>query len=97
MRYRLAAQAQKDLRDIWNFVTERSGNSTTADNLLVHLTDVITLIAANPMAGRSRPELQAGLRSFPHERYLILYRLRARVEIVRIVQGSRDLNKLFND
>lgn len=49
-----------------------------------------------PEAGRSRSELQMGLRSFPVGRYLIFYRPSATsVEIVRVLHSARDVDAMF--
>jgi hypothetical protein len=46
--------------------------------------------------GSARPELEAGIRSFPHRGYLIFFRYRGRdVEIVRLMEGHRDLEAGF--
>ncbi len=97
MRYRLSARARKDMREIWDYVATRSGSASIATRLLQRLGDRISLVAQNPLAGRKRPDLEAGLRLFSHENYVILYRVTKHVEILRIVQGNRDLSKLILD
>src|SRR5579862_6787906 len=45
-----------------------------------------------PEAGRLRPELGHGVRSYPYDTYVIVYRLaRGQIRIVRILHGHRDL------
>jgi toxin ParE1/3/4 len=54
-------------------------------------------LAGHPNLGRSRDELEEGIRSFPVGKYVIFYRvIPAGVEIVRVLHGSRDLNAIFN-
>ena len=49
-----------------------------------------------PLIGRDRPELSPGLRSFVVGRHVIFYRRFGNgVEIVRVLDGARDLPPLF--
>ena len=64
------------------------------------LIDLVTskfpILASFLAMGRSRAELQLGLRSFSVENYLIFYRQTgAGVEILHVAHGARDLEKLF--
>lgn len=46
--------------------------------------------------GRDRAALSPGLRSFPHEDYVIFYKpARGGIEVVRVLHGARDLNRFF--
>jgi toxin ParE1/3/4 len=48
--------------------------------------------------GRRRDELRPGLRSWPHGRYVIFYRLgEPGVQIVRVLEGERDLPVVLED
>lgn len=52
-------------------------------------------LGAMPGLGVARDDLRQGLRLFPVDRYLILYREDlGGVEIVRVVHGARDVPKL---
>ena len=49
-----------------------------------------------PEAGRLRPELRAGLRSFPVGRYLIFYTVNSSdIEIARVIHSARDIEGLL--
>ncbi len=58
-----------------------------------------------PRIGKLRPDLFPTARAITEGKYLILYRLQpdthagpvARVVIVRVVHGSRDLEQIFRD
>jgi toxin ParE1/3/4 len=53
-------------------------------------------LAENPLIGRARPELRAGLRSLPHGSYIKFYRAEPDgATIARILHGSRNITKLF--
>jgi toxin ParE1/3/4 len=54
------------------------------------------LIARYPQLGRKRDELRPGLRSYPAENYLILYRIEGPdVLIVHVLHGRRDIEALI--
>jgi toxin ParE1/3/4 len=51
------------------------------------------MLVQNPLAGRERPELQRGLRSFPVGSYLVFYLpLPDGVEVVRVMSGRQDID-----
>jgi toxin ParE1/3/4 len=55
------------------------------------------MLAKYPEAGRERPEIAAGLRSFPIGKYVLFYRpIHDGVEIVRVLHGSRDIDSIFS-
>jgi toxin ParE1/3/4 len=70
-----------------------------ADRFLDRLvTSITTTLSAAPLAGRIRDEFGLGLRSFPVESYIALYRMnKGAVEIIRIIHGARDLEAIFGD
>lgn len=85
--------SREDLIAIWNYIA--FDNTDAADRLLDMLEEKFELLARNPGLGIRRPEISPDLRSFPVGNYLILYRsIPNGVEIVRVVQGQRDLTKL---
>jgi toxin ParE1/3/4 len=54
------------------------------------------MLADWPGAGPARAELRVGLRSLPFGNYVIFYRPTGDgVEIVRVLDGHRDLGRLF--
>lgn len=58
------------------------------------------MLADNPNAGRRRDELRAGIRSFPKATYLVFYAISTAdqaLEVVRVLSGYRDLDKLFGE
>ncbi|MHB9074674.1 MAG: type II toxin-antitoxin system RelE/ParE family toxin [Desulfobaccales bacterium] len=87
--------ARSDLAEIWDYIAD--DNEVRADVFVDNIDQKFQALASNPNMGRSRDELEEGLRSFPVDRYVIFYRVMpGGVEIVRVVHGSRDLNAIFN-
>jgi toxin ParE1/3/4 len=86
--------AERDLDDIWlNIALD---NPSAADRVIDRLTNAEWLLCERPLAGRARPELLAGLRSWPVGAYLILYLVEpGQTVIVRVVWGGRNLPDLF--
>jgi toxin ParE1/3/4 len=93
-RYRLSQQAEKDLEDIWIYLAQQ--DEISADRQVARLLDRFPMLAQFPNIGRQRNELLTGLRSFPVKPYIIFYTiLPERVEIVRVLHQSRDLEGQF--
>ena len=92
--YSVSLQARRDLRDIEEFISDY--NPVAADQLLARIDDQFQLLADNPFMGRERAELGDNLRSLRVENYVIIYRpADSGVEVVRVINGARDINRLF--
>lgn len=92
-RLRRTAQAEVDLIAIWAFIARH--NPAAADRLLEVLDQKSLALARNPLMGRAREDIAAGVRHFPVGRYLILYRaIDDGVEVVRYVHGMRRLRDM---
>jgi toxin ParE1/3/4 len=90
-RYRLARPAKADLDEIWSRIAEET-SLTIADHFVDGITEHFLLLAGMPDMGRSRNEIETGLRSFPVGEYIIYYRRRPRggILISRVIHGRRD-------
>ena len=92
--YSVSLQARRDLRDIEEFISDY--NPVAADQLLARIDDQFQLLADNPFMGRERAELGDNLRSLRVENYVIIYRpADSGIEVVRVINGARDINRLF--
>ena len=82
-----------DLLEIWLFVAR--DNVRAADRLLDLIEEKFNRLAEFPEIGHAREDVGPGIRAMPVRRYLVLYRQRRdRIEIVRVVHGSRGLENL---
>jgi toxin ParE1/3/4 len=87
--------ARSDLAEIWDYIAD--DNETRADAFVDLIDQKLQALASHPDMGRSRDELEEGLRSFPVGRYVIFYRVIPEgVEIARVLHGSRDIDTVFN-
>jgi toxin ParE1/3/4 len=88
--------AKQDMREIWKFLAKV--NCLNADSLIKEITSKFFTLAQFPEMGRPRNDLLIYLRSFAVKNYLILYQPNSQgVEILRVVHGSRDIAKIFDD
>lgn len=85
----VSRRAQQDLRRIWRWEARDAG-ARRADEFLDHILAICGLFAAQPQAGRLRPEFGPAIRSCRSGPYLIFYRS-CGAEIVRVIDGRRDL------
>lgn len=92
--YIVTSQAEADLTEALLYLAEE--NVDAALHLHRRFQEVVEMLARHPEAGRERPELGDGIRSFPLERYILLYRLwTGDVAVVRIQHASRDPETSF--
>lgn len=91
-------EAETDLIEIWRYLAPET-SAEFADRQLRSLENAANRLSEWPLAGRTREELAANLRSIVCEPYVIFYRVAdATVQIVRVIHGRRDLPTiLFSD
>jgi toxin ParE1/3/4 len=95
VKYIITRRAEKDIDEILIYIA--ADNLDAALALNDRLTELFEMLADNAEAGRERPELKDGIRSFPQGNYLIFYRRWAgSIAIVRVMHGGRDLDEMFD-
>ena len=88
-------QANIDIFDIWEYIAEDS--VAEADRWVDQLDEKFLLWATQPMMGRIRDELAAGMRSFGFGRYVVFFTpLAGGIDVVRVLHGSRDIDAAFD-
>lgn len=94
LRVVVTPPAQRDLREIARWLMEERPG--TVDKLLTGIENAAAKIGETPYAFQivSRYADHA-LRRRVYRRYLILYRVTDRVEIIRIIHGARDYEALL--
>lgn len=91
---RFTPRAREDLLDIWTYIAEHAGVAP-ADRIYDLIENACTLLQEHPRMGRARGEIAHDARSIIIERWVALYRVvESEVQIVRIVDGVRDLEHL---
>ncbi len=96
-QFYLSEPAIQDIEDIADYLASQTGLEQ-AERFLSKLDAKFVRITQFPNLGRSRNEILPGLRSLSMDSYLILYTATgARVDILRVVSGYRDLSGLFTD
>ncbi len=95
MAHRLAPQASAELDDIWLDIARGSGSIERADRVVDRITRRFHLLATHPHIGRERSDLRPGLRGFPVDTTIILYRIVGEdVLILHVLDGRRDIAAL---
>jgi toxin ParE1/3/4 len=89
--------ALEDLEEIYRFVTIESRSLVIGTAFIGELEAHCEKLATLPgTLGTARPELGLDIRSILHGRYIIIFRYVGKgLEIVSVVNGSRDLERLF--
>lgn len=98
---RWSPQAREDLLDI--YIAIGFDNPDAAERLYTKLETKAELLIVHPRLGMRRPEIRPSTRILIEGSYLVLYETRPdaddepvdAVEIVRIVDGRRDLTRPF--
>jgi toxin ParE1/3/4 len=95
------SQAREDLLLIYEFVG--LDNSAAAERLFTSIEEKTNLLVNHPRMGPRRPDIRTTVRILLEGPYLILYEthpdtddgLITEVEIVRVLDGRRDLTRAF--
>jgi toxin ParE1/3/4 len=86
--------ADEDLLDIWFYVG--ADDMDAADRLLDQIDTRCDNLSQYPQKGVQRDALMPGMRSILEGNYVIFYQVNGdRVEILRILHGSRDFPSIF--
>jgi len=90
-------EATADIDHLWDYYADVAGHAA-ADKILREIARIVATIDDFPSAGRLRDEIRAGLRSLSAGSQIVFYRLRdARPEIVRVLDGRRDIDEIFSE
>jgi toxin ParE1/3/4 len=96
-RIRVSRYAERDLDSIWRYVATDAGSIDIADQVIDSIVRHFALLARQPKAGKSREDIDSGVRSFPSGNYLIYYReSRSHLVISRILHCKRDHFGVWN-
>jgi toxin ParE1/3/4 len=94
MQVVLTARAEADLEEIFDYI--RQDSTINAASYIRQLQAKIRRIARAPRIYAARDSIVPGLRVAAHGHHLIFFRLQGSyIEIVRVIHGARDLNRLF--
>lgn len=94
MLFRISEDAASDLEEISAFWREKAGLET-ASRLLDKIGDRFSLLTRFPRIGISQAEFGLQTRSLIAGNYVIYYRIKRRVEILRVLHGARDQRSAF--
>lgn len=88
--------AQQDIDEIAWFIAVHESRPRVAYQIIDEIIAKCDLLAKNLTLGTAKPELGNQYRAFTHKRWVIIFRpTEDGIEVMRIVDGSRDYNKLF--
>ena len=96
-RLRYLASAKADLVGITRYIARQSGDRAVGRRFAQLLRQQCRHLADLPgTLGSARPELGAGIRSFPYRGYVVFFRYGAdTLEVVTILEGHRDVTGAF--
>ena len=93
--YLVAPEAEEDLRQIWRYLFREAG-LTIADRIQEELMQAFEALADLPGKGHKRPDLTSrDVLFFSVYQYMIVYRRAKLVEIVAVLHGKRNLQRLL--
>ncbi len=92
--------ADEDLLAIYRYIASQPNRQEVAVNVAnsiqEHCDRYATLTAGGNVMGTDRSELRPGIRSFSHQRWVVLFRpLGDTIRVVAVYDGSREYTKAF--
>jgi toxin ParE1/3/4 len=88
--------ARDDLKGIGRYIGEEQHRPSTAAKIMREIGSHCDYLAQVPYAGTARPDLDLHVRITSWKRWVIVFRPSDDgVEVLRIVDGSRDFTQLF--
>jgi toxin ParE1/3/4 len=93
--FKITPEASRDMERIADNLANFSG-LPSSDQFLSGITKAISKLTRFPHLGHQRDDLSPGIRNLIYKKYLILYRVNDKsLEILRVIQGSQNLENLF--
>jgi toxin ParE1/3/4 len=94
--------AEADAEDIYGWIAYRDGRLLTAKKVLRELRKTCDryskAFGAGAVLGTARPDLGESFRIFTHKRWVVIFRpIEDGIEVLRVVDGSRDISRIFDD
>ncbi|TAG88194.1 MAG: type II toxin-antitoxin system RelE/ParE family toxin [Oscillatoriales cyanobacterium] len=94
--YSFSDDAVQDLDDICEYIA--GNNYSAASKLFGRIRERCKVTADFPNMGKSYSQLSTSLRGFIVDDYIVFYYPREDgIDVVRVVNGDRDLESLFSD
>ena len=88
--------ARGDLKEIGRYIGRQQHRPSTAAKMMREIRDHCDHLARSPHSGTARPDLDDDVRIASCKRWAIILRPAADgIQVLRIVDGSRDWSKLF--
>jgi toxin ParE1/3/4 len=92
----LSEVAREDLKSIGRYIGEGQHRPSTAAMIMREISSHCDHLARLPYTGTARPDLDDSLRIASWKRWVIVFRpSEDGVDVLRIVDGSRDFAQLF--
>jgi toxin ParE1/3/4 len=96
MRYIIAPEAAKDLEEISTYYS--INNAEAGEKLIDEFEARCKYLVSFPNIGRSYKNIRSYLRGISFSGYILFYRVGSdEIEILRVVNGNRDLEALFSE
>jgi toxin ParE1/3/4 len=94
---RFSRRARGQLEEIGRYLIGQTGDRRAAEVLVRGIENRMLKLGAMPsVIGRPRPELGEGLRSLPHESYLVFFTyVDERIDVLHVLHARRDLPTYF--
>ena len=91
-------EALADLSDIWTYYVRVAGRDT-ANDIVRGIDRACKRLGNHPYSGRERNKIRPGLRSVVARPHVVFYRVTRDeiAEIVRVIDGRRDIDEIFGD
>ncbi|MCL4204307.1 MAG: type II toxin-antitoxin system RelE/ParE family toxin [Pirellulaceae bacterium] len=88
--------AEDELTEIAYWIAVEAGRPGTARSIVEEIQQKADFYAANPKLGQRHPDFPDGWLYFRHKRWIVVYRPKNDgVDILRVVDASRDFPRLF--
>lgn len=99
MKYKISAEALKDIENIWLYTSE-TWSSKQADRYYNLIMDEIEYITQNPLSGKDYSHIRKGYLRTRVKSHFIFYKVNLKenlVQIIRILHQQMDIDQRLND
>lgn len=96
---RFSGLARAQLRTIARYLLKQTGDDRAGEQFVRAIeARVLKLAGLSATIGRPRPDLGEGLRSLPHQSYIVIFRYGVgSIDVVQVLHSRQDIDARFSE
>jgi len=97
-RVEITPTAEHSLDEIYDYIGQERKSPVAAANVLRRISNKCETYATQPLGGEARPDLGEGVRCFPVDSFVVIYRpIDGGIVVLLVIHGARDIPIVYRE